>query len=91
MFFSKYILYTPYFLLVSLVEWDAVELPSQFMENWCYDTKTLYGFAKHYQTNQPLPTELFEKIKAAKNFQAGFDLNICTYTHIYKVIYFKLI
>lgn len=59
---------------INNVEWDAVELPSQFMENWCYDKPTLYGFAKHFQTGQPLPHELFEKIKAAKNFQAGLAM-----------------
>lgn len=53
------------------VEWDAVELPSQFMENWCYDKPTLYSFAKHYETGEPLPEVLFNKVKNAKNFQAG--------------------
>ena len=48
-----------------------MELPSQFMENWCYDEKTLYSFAKHYESGAPLPRELFDKLKAAKNFQAG--------------------
>lgn len=51
-----------------------MELPSQFMENWCYDEKTLYSFAKHYETGAPLPRELFQKIKAAKNFQAGMQM-----------------
>merc|ERR1712127_772303 len=53
------------------VEWDAVELPSQFMENWCYDKETVYGFAKHYETGEPLPEDKFEKLKEQKTFNAG--------------------
>ena len=53
------------------VEWDAVELPSQFMENWCYHKPTLLGMTAHYQTGEPLPEALFEKIVAAKTYRAG--------------------
>lgn len=53
------------------VEWDAVELPSQFMENWCYERKTLYGFAKHYETGEALPEELYQRLLAAKTYRAG--------------------
>lgn len=53
------------------VEWDAVELPSQFMENWCYDRPTVYGFAKHWETGEPLPEEMFEKLKEQKIYGAG--------------------
>jgi len=53
------------------IEWDAVELPSQFMENWCYDKATIYGFAKHYKTGEQLPEEMFEKLKQQKTFMAG--------------------
>lgn len=56
---------------INNVEWDAVELPSQFMENWMYDRKTLYGFAKHYETGELLPEEVYQKLLKAKNFQAG--------------------
>jgi oligopeptidase A len=59
---------------INNIEWDAVELPSQFMENWCYDRETLFGFAKHYQTGESLPEELFQSVKAAKNFHAGIAL-----------------
>jgi oligopeptidase A len=53
------------------VEWDAVELPSQFMENWCYDRPTIYGFANHYSTGDPLPEEMFNKLCEQKTFNAG--------------------
>jgi oligopeptidase A len=55
------------------VEWDAVELPSQFMENWCYHRDTLVGLSEHQETGKPLPDDLFEKIRAARTFQAGLQ------------------
>ncbi|MGK7937336.1 MAG: M3 family metallopeptidase [Xenococcaceae cyanobacterium] len=56
---------------INNVEWDAVELPSQFMENWCYDRPTLFGMAKHYQTGETLPEEYYQKLLAAKNYMSG--------------------
>ena len=53
------------------VEWDAVELPSQFMENWCWEKESLAFIAIHYQTGAVLPEDLFNKMMAAKNFQSA--------------------
>ena len=53
------------------VEWDAVELPSQFMENFCWEWEVLEKMTAHVQTGKPLPKALFEKMLAAKNFQNG--------------------
>ena len=53
------------------VEWDAVELPSQFMENWCYAPESLALFARHHQTGQPLPAELIAKLQASRSFHSG--------------------
>jgi Zn-dependent oligopeptidase len=55
------------------VYWDFVELPSQLMENWCYEKEALELFAKHYKTNEILPIEYIEKIKASSNFMEGLQ------------------
>jgi oligopeptidase A len=56
---------------INNIEWDAVELPSQFMENWCYHRQTLLDLARHYQTGQPLPEDLYQKLLAARTFMTG--------------------
>jgi oligopeptidase A len=53
------------------IERDAIELASQFMENWCYHKPTLTGMTRHVETGEPLPDELFEKIVRARTFRAG--------------------
>ena len=55
------------------VEWDAVELPSQFMENFCWEWDVLHGMTRHVDCDEPLPRALFDKMLAAKNFQSGLQ------------------
>ena len=56
------------------VEWDAVELPSQFLENWCWDCAVIPLISSHYKTGEPLPIYMLEKMLAAKNFQSGLQM-----------------
>lgn len=55
------------------VYWDFVELPSQILENWCYEKEALDGFAKHYKTGESIPQDYIEQIKAAANFNEGMQ------------------
>ncbi|MBD1583139.1 oligopeptidase A [Pseudoalteromonas sp. S16_S37] len=56
------------------VAWDAVELPSQFLENWCYEEEALSFISGHYETGEPLPKELLDKLLAAKNYQSAMQM-----------------
>ena len=59
---------------ISGVEWDAVELPSQFMENWCWEKEVLDTFAFHYKSKEKLPSSLFKKLLLTKNYNTGLTL-----------------
>ncbi|NLY27053.1 MAG: M3 family metallopeptidase [Alcaligenaceae bacterium] len=56
------------------VEWDAIELPSQFMENFCWEWPVVRAMSAHVETAQPLPRELYDKLLAARNFQSGMQM-----------------
>lgn len=56
------------------VPWDAVELPSQFLENWCWEPEAIALISAHYQTSEALPPNLLEKMLAARNFQSGMQM-----------------
>ncbi|MBY5947060.1 oligopeptidase A [Photobacterium rosenbergii] len=56
------------------VPWDAVELPSQFLENWCWEEEALAFISGHYETGEPLPKEMLDKMLAAKNFQSAMGI-----------------
>ncbi|MDX5297315.1 MAG: oligopeptidase A [Gammaproteobacteria bacterium] len=56
------------------VAWDAVELPSQFMENWCWHPESIALISAHHQTGEPLPAQMLERLLAAKNYQSGMQM-----------------
>lgn len=58
----------------SAVEWDAIELPSQFMENFCWEWAVVQAMSSHVDTGRPLPRELYDKLLAARNFQSGMQM-----------------
>jgi oligopeptidase A len=56
------------------VAWDAVELPSQFLENWCWEKQALDLFARHWETGKALPEDLYQRMRRAKNFQSAMQM-----------------
>ena len=56
---------------LGLIEWDAVEVASQFMENWCYDAATVKSFARHVETGELIPSRLIDRVRAARNYRAA--------------------
>lgn len=59
---------------ISGVAWDAVELPSQFLENWCWEKSVIPDISAHYQSGEALPVDMLDKLLAAKNFQSGMQM-----------------
>ena len=56
------------------VEWDSVELASQFMENWCYHKPTLIGMTAHYETGEPLPDDLLKRFVQPRTFRSASNM-----------------
>lgn len=72
------------------VEWDAVELPSQFMENWCYNRATLNTFGRHYETGEPLPEDLYKRLVAARTFRQATKFSNPLLSHFLSVSLYTL-